>query len=202
MKSNKIWMLVLVSVFLAVGMVPAYAKMQEPIQATSANTAAADAARNAETQRKIQEALSKKSPDEIREFTEKIEKEKAAFQQKYLSAPIGERERMARSFSDQMRADRQALERELQSMSPDPKEKILSEYQEKVKQERKELADRLKLMKVGPKEERLAGFDKKYEGLRKALVERMDKMPLDQREQMYRDFKAEQDKKIKAFYGI
>ncbi len=161
-----------------------------------------EAARNAETQRKVQEALAKKSPDEIRTFTEKIEKEKAAFQEKYLSMAIGEREKMARDFADKVRAARQGLEKELQAFTPDPKEKVLRDYQEKVKTDRAELADKLKLMKIGPKEEKMTAFDKDYEGQRKALMEKMDKMPLDQREQMYKVFKADQDKKIKQFYGL
>ena len=180
----------------------AYAKAKEAPQASVAQAPKDDALKNAQTQKKIQEALAKKSPDEIRNFTEQIEKEKAAFQEKYLSTPIGEREKMARDFSDKVRAERQVFEKELQALPPDPKEKILRDYQEKVKVERKELADKLKLMKVGPKEEKMAEFDKNYEAQRKTLVEKMDKLPQDKREEMYKGFKQEQDKKIKAFYGI
>ncbi len=193
---------ILTSLFLVGVTSIASAEIGNTPSATTDKTALDQNSQKLAAQRKVKEALAKKSPDEIRAFTEQVERDKAIFQEKYLAVPVGEREKMAREFSDKIRAGRAAVERELQKMEPDPKEKVLRDFQEKLKEDRKQLADKLKMMKVGPKEQRMAEYDKKIEAERKALIEKMDKLPLDKREQMYKAFKEAQDKKVKAFYGV
>src|SRR5689334_9376954 len=103
MKNRKCLIWALGVLFLAGGTAAAYAKDAEdgkPGQVPTQSDMNSLDTQVAMNQKQIENALAKMPPEKVRAFSEEMQRENAAFQQKYLETPIGEREKIAQDFSD------------------------------------------------------------------------------------------------------
>ncbi|PIU40079.1 MAG: hypothetical protein COT00_03560 [Candidatus Omnitrophica bacterium CG07_land_8_20_14_0_80_50_8] len=150
----------------------------------------------------VKPAPPKRSPQEVRAFNEKIQKERAAFETEFGKMTPGPKEIATKDFDTKARASRTALEKELSAMPPDPKEAAQKEFQQKIAAQQKEFYAQLKSMPAGPKESKRAEFEKNLTFERKALGKKIRSMAPDEKETARKDFEVKTQKEARDFYSF